>query len=74
MFGLEIGQRFKIKTGFKSKYKGCIFFVKKITDCGTLLIHIEGKSGYFYITKKRSLSWFKTHIEIINEQICLENK
>lgn len=66
MFDMKEGQRFVIKTGFKSKFKDRIFFVKKVTERGTLLINVEGVSGYFYITEKRSKSWFHTHIQLVD--------
>lgn len=67
MFGMKEGQRFVIKTGFKSKFKDRIFFVKKVTERGTLLINVEGVSGYFYITEKRSQDWFHKHILLVGK-------
>lgn len=65
MVELKVGACFKVKTGWKSKFQGRTFVVKKITDNGALLCHVMGASSlFFYITKKRNQAWIDRHIEV----------
>ncbi len=75
MITLQVGDYFKSKTGWKSKFKGRTFKVVKVTEHGALLCHVVGMKGYFYITKKRDQGWIDRHIQpCLYKPISLENK
>ena len=72
---LKVGDTFKSKTSWKSKFKGKTFIVKKVTEHGAYLCHVLDGDGYFYITPKRSQQWLQSHIQICKYRpIILENK
>ena len=69
----NIGDMFRIKTGFKSKYKGKTFVVKRETEKGSFYIEVDGEMGsFFYITTKRNHEWVKRHLEML--PLTLENE